>query len=151
MSSRPLAPWRVPMSLLLLVALPQLGCRSPAELRWAVQRGTIFASAVGSVVTVPTQVVAGQGATVTVYTVGGGCVKPAYTNSKVSGDTAVVEPFDSVVVHLPADMNCTTELRMLPHAASVIFPQAGPGTIRIVGWNDVAHADTTLVYNVSVQ
>ncbi len=151
MRPTPIVPWWVLTSMLLLTALPQLSCRNPAELRWAVQRGTIASNGMEPMVTLPTQVVAGQEATVTVYTFGGGCVKLAYTNSRVSGDTAVVEPFDSVVVQLPANMACTTELELLPHSASVIMSRSGPGTIRIVGWNDVAHADTTLVYTVSVQ
>ena len=137
------------LPLLLLVAV---ACRNPAELRWAVQRGTIFGPGVGSsTVTLPSQFVAGQPAPVTVYTQGGGCVRAAYTNSRVAGDTAVVEPFDSVVVQLPPNTACTSEFRWLPHSVSVIFPQAGSGTIRIVGWNGIAGVDTTLTYSVTVQ
>jgi len=140
-----------PLALLTAVALPQLACRNPAELRWAVRRGTIVLDVVGPMVTLPTQVVAGQAAPITVYTFGDGCVTPAYTNSRVSGDTAVVEPFDSVVVQLPPNEACTSELNGFPHSVSVIFPRAGPGAIRVVGWNDVARADDTLDYNVTVQ
>ncbi|MGA2381894.1 MAG: hypothetical protein ABSG61_00510 [Gemmatimonadales bacterium] len=102
-------------------------------------------------VTLPTQVVAGQAALITVNTFGGGCVTPAYTNSRVSGDTAVVEPFDSVIVQLPPHQVCSDKLYTFLHSVWVVFPVAGPGTIRIIGWNDVVHADDTLDYNVSVQ
>lgn len=151
MRPRSLAPSRVLVLLLSLVALVQLACRNPAERRWAVRRGTIVLNVVGPTVTLPTQFVAGQAAPITVYTYGGGCVAPAYTNSRVSGAIAVVEPFDSVLVQLPPNVACTNELNAFPHSVSLIFPRAGAGTIRIVGWNDVAQAEDTLDYNVSVQ
>jgi hypothetical protein len=33
----------------------------------------------------------------------------------------------------------------------VVFAQAGSGTIRIIGWNEVSQADDTLDYAVSIQ
>ena len=141
----------VPVLLLSLVALVQLACRNPAEWRWAVRRGTIVTSAAGPTVIWPSEVVAGQPLPVTVYTFGNGCVTPAYTNSTVSGDTAVVEPFDSVIVQLPPNHTCAQKSYLFAHSASVVFAQAGSGTIRIIGWNDVVQADDTLDYSVTVQ
>jgi len=136
----------------LLVALVQLACRNPAEWRWAVQRGTIVDNPQFSpTVILPTQVVADQAAPVTVYTFGNGCVKPAYTNSRVSGAVAVVEPFDSVVVEMPPNSGCTDQRNGFPHSVSVVFPVSGSGTIRIIGWSDATRAVDTLEYSVTVQ
>ena len=147
-----LAPSRGLLLLLPLVALVPQACRNPAELRWAVRPGTIvYNQQVGSMVILPTQVVAGQAAPVTVYTFGNGCVAPAYTNTTVSGAIAIVEPFDSVVVQLPPHMTCTDELNAFPHSVSVVFPQAGAGRILIIGWNHVTETDDTLDYNLTVQ
>ncbi len=141
-----------PLALLVAVALPQLACRNPAEWRWAVQRGTIVdIPQFSPVVTIPTPIVAGKAATVTVYTFGNGCVKAAYTNFKVSGAVAVVEPFDSVVVEMPPNGACTDQRNGFRHSASVVFPASGSGTLWIIGWSDVTRAVDTLDYNVTVQ
>ena len=142
---------RALLSLVPVAALWQLACHNPEEFGWTVRRGTIVTSVAGPLVTLPSQVVAGQPALVTVYTFGDGCVTSAYTNSTVSGAMAVVEPFDSVIVRLPAHHTCAGKSYQFAHSAAVVFPQAGSGTIRIIGWSDVAQADDTLDYAVSIQ
>jgi hypothetical protein len=139
------------LSLLPAAALWPLACHNPEEFGWAVERGTIVTSAAGPIVDVPSVVVAGEPAAVTVYTFGDGCVTPAYTNSTVTGALAVVEPFDSVIVKLPANHTCGSKSYQFAHSAAVVFAQAGSGTIRIIGWNEVSQADDTLDYAVSIQ
>lgn len=139
------------LCLLPSAALWQLACHNPEEFGWAVQRGTIVTNVAGPIVSVPSVVAAGQLAGVTVYTFGDGCVTPAYTNSRVSGALAVVEPFDSVVVKLPAHHSCAGKSYQFAHSVAVVFTQAGSDTIRIIGWSAVTQADDTLDYVVAIQ
>ena len=141
----------VRLSLLPVAALWQLACRNPEGFGWAVQRGTIVTSAAGPNVDLPSVFVAGQLAGVTVYTFGDGCVTLAYTSSTVSGAMAVVEPFDSVIVKLPPHHVCSDKSYQFAHTAAVVFAQAGSGTIRIIGWSDIAQAVDTLDYAVTIQ
>ena len=125
--------------------------QEPTALRWAVRRGTIETSDLTSQLDVPQAVVAGQPGQFTVYTYGGGCVRGAYTRASVSGSTAVLEPFDSVVVWLPANTGCTDELKMIPHSATITFPQVGLVTIRIVGWKEPDGVEIAREKTITIQ
>ncbi len=128
-----------------------LACREPTGLRWAVRRGTVEFYSGTSRLDLPQAVVAGQPGLFTIWTYGGGCVRQAYTRSSVSGSTAVLEPFDSVVVELPANMGCTDELRMFAHSATITFPEAGLATIRVVGWKEPDEVEIAREQIITVQ
>jgi hypothetical protein len=131
-----------------------LACQDqePTALRWAVRRGTIETSDLTSQLDVPQAVVAGEPGQFTVYTYGGGCVRGAYTRASVSGSTAVLEPFDSVVVQLPASIaGCPDYLKMIPHSATITFPQVGLVTIRIVGWKEPDGVEIAREKTITIQ
>ena len=130
-----------------------LACQDqePTGLRWAVRRGTIEYSVFTSQLDVPQAVVAGQPGLFTLYTYGGGCVRGAYTRTSISGSTAVLEPFDSVVVYLPANTGCTDDLEVIPHRATITFPQAGLVTIRIVGWKEPDGVEIAREQTITIQ
>ena len=128
-----------------------LACGDLTAPRWIVRRGTVQADPVAPRLDVPQPIIAGQPGVFTVYTFGGGCVRPASTQSAVSGPAAVIEPFDSVVVELPANMACTTEFRSFLHSATLVFSQPGPATIRVVGWKEPEQVEITLEWSVAVQ
>ena len=152
-SSRSLVSSCVRLSGLSLVALVALACRDFNEIRWTVRRATIEQPPpVGSRVDVPQTIVAGQAAIVTVHTFGeDDCVRGAGTNSTVSGATAVIEPFDSVIVQMPSNMACLSLPADIRHSVSLVFSKAGPATIRIVGWSDVQQAEVTVERAIAVQ
>jgi len=140
---------RIMRSCLVLVALVGLACRGN-EPQWGISRGTIEFLG-DSAVDIPQQMTAGQAALVTIYTFGDvDCYRPAWTRLAVTGATAVIEPFDWVVVG-PANTPCDRVLRQMPHSVSLTFSQAGPAAIRIVGWRDAIGVTDTLEYSVTVQ
>ena len=69
---------------------------------------------------------------VVVPTGGGGCVRQGETEATVSGLAADVRPYD----YFPApqsDLVCTADFRVLRHAATVRFSEAGRATVRVYG------------------
>ena len=89
-------------------------------------------------IAIPDTVSAKTDFTVSFYTDGGGCTKVGNTTvSMLDGHTAEVRPYDERQVNPSA---CTTELRFLPHSATLQFGQPGTGTVRLIS----AHNDSTI-------
>ncbi len=122
------------LTLVIPTCLALLGCEL-TEPRWDLRRGEIELGASDSLhLETPAVVTAGEPATIAVRTYGGGCVRHGeVTLVNVSGMTATIEPYDSVVVEAPDNYACLAILRMFTHNADVTFPQPGDATLRIVG------------------
>ena len=67
--------------------------------------------------------------TVSITTVGNGCVRMANTQVQVQGLVATIQPVDSNRIR---DI-CTDTRRTFIHKAGVTFQQAGSATLRILG------------------
>ena len=67
---------------------------------------------------------------VSVQTFAGGCTRTiAWTETKISGTVAEIRPYNET----RRASNCTDDLIILMHTASVEFDQLGAATIRVIG------------------
>ena len=120
-------------ALFILTSLTLLGC-GLTEPRWDLRRGEIEGGADPLHLEIPAVVTAGEPATIAIRTYGNGCVRHGeVTLVSVTGMTAIVEPYDSVVVEAPGNYGCTDQLRTFTHTADITFPQAGDATLQVIG------------------
>jgi hypothetical protein len=110
--------------------------------------GVVWASRLGFIqpdsAVVPDSVAAGVGFTVAVQTSGGGCNRAGNTVVlMVDAHTAEVRPYDEYEVNPP---DCTTNILLFHHSATVQFDQTGTGIVRVIG----AYNDSTITITHSV-
>ena len=98
---------------------------------WTIRLGQ-FSDTTSAGITTPAVFHVGVPDTVSIHTVGNGCVRLANTTVTVQGLLATIQPVDSIMIR---DV-CTDQLATFTHKAAVTFQQAGTATIRILGRND---------------
>lgn len=111
------------MRALLFLAL--VGCAVPEQ----VDLGVIAYSGASPNVVLPDRVMAGEPATFTVYTNGGGCTAFDSTEIDEAPDGFLVIVYDRTRTHGA----CTANLVMLAHDAVLTFPAAGRRTVHVQG------------------
>lgn len=85
-----------------------------------------------AIVEAPSSAGIGQSFVVRVMSYGGGCISPERTDVELTSDDVNIMPYDRR--HIPAENEaCTSELRLFPHEATLVFNVAGSKTIRIHG------------------
>jgi len=95
---------------------------------WTVRLSEIDDTSSAGIVT-PASFRVGVPDTVSITTVGNGCVRMANTQVQVQGLLATIQPVDSNRIR---DI-CTDTRRTFIHKAGVTFQQAGSATLRILG------------------
>jgi hypothetical protein len=112
--------------LLLLIA----GCRDPGVgPDQALVRGAIEHYGNPIIITAAFTATAGVPYSVKVLTYGGGCVSKGETELQVTGQTALIEPYDLE----RRGSACTDELRVHEHIAAVRFEQRGEAIVIVRG------------------
>ncbi|HKT59861.1 MAG TPA: hypothetical protein VJQ46_07400 [Gemmatimonadales bacterium] len=114
-----------------LMALVVLGCSEPD---WATTLGMLNPTAGDRSValTRPTHVTANAPFLVTVQTFGSStCTRPDRLDLTVTGSLARLAPYDQVAQD---GATCTRDLAPFSHARTVTFGEAGPASLRIVGY-----------------
>lgn len=80
----------------------------------------------------PSSAGVGQSFVVRVMSYGGGCISPERTDVELTSDEAKVMPYDRRDIPTENEA-CTSDLRLVPHEAMLIFNTAGSKSIRIHG------------------
>lgn len=114
---------RAPVSITLAATFVLSALAACGEGRYALRRGVL------ADVEVPDVVVAGETFAVRVRTYGGGCDREGRTRVSVSGDRAVVEPFDWFLSSA-AEVACPAVASTFRHEVSLRFD--APGEARVV-------------------
>ncbi len=120
----------------ILISLALSGC-GLTEPRWGLRRAEIELSEFETLdVTLPAVITAGQPATIGIRTYGDdGCTRHGQvTTVNVTGTTATIEPYDSVIVAAPDNFACLSIVSRFTHTAAVTFPLSGSATLRVVGF-----------------
>ena len=114
---------------------------------WKVQRGVIKHYADPVVLQLADSTTIGTPTIVAVVTYGGGCVRRGFVKAEVDGLTAIVEPYDSVLVRAEV---CSLELKQFWHEVSLQFRQRGTATLRLTGREEPTGRVFTVTRSVEV-
>lgn len=128
------------MRALLFLAL--VGCADPEQ----VELGVIAYDGGAPKIAWPDRVTAGEPATFTVYTNGGGCTAFDSTEIDEAPDGFLVIVYDRTRTHGA----CTANLVLLAHDAVLTFPAAGRRTVHVQGVGDRGET-VDLPFDVIVQ
>ena len=90
-----------------------------------------YTSGTDDVITTPTSVRVGEDVQVTVTTFGGGCERAGGVEVQMTANTATLSVYD--YSSAGPDIMCTTELKRMPRAVTLRFPDAGQAVIRVEG------------------
>ena len=138
----------------LLGAVVALACgggdAAGPDIVWDLQPGVIEFFDEAIIIDLPETTTVGAETAITVGTFGGGCTAEGHTEISITGLSAIVQPFDSVIRPFP-DLACTQELRVFEHQAVLQFAVTGVATVRVLGRHEPGGDEVEFVRTIVVQ